>query len=38
MVGGLSSVYAFDAINRAGAVALGRDIDHGLQMMDKLLS
>jgi DNA-binding transcriptional MerR regulator/methylmalonyl-CoA mutase cobalamin-binding subunit len=38
LVGGLSSVYGFDAINRAGAVALGRDIDHGLQMMDELLS
>jgi DNA-binding transcriptional MerR regulator/methylmalonyl-CoA mutase cobalamin-binding subunit len=38
LVGGLSSVYGFDAINRAGAVALGRDIDHGLQVMDELVS
>jgi DNA-binding transcriptional MerR regulator/methylmalonyl-CoA mutase cobalamin-binding subunit len=33
LVGGLSSVYACDAITNAGAAALGRDIDHGL---DKL--
>jgi len=30
LVGGLSSVYACDAIDRAGAEALGRDIEHGL--------
>jgi DNA-binding transcriptional MerR regulator/methylmalonyl-CoA mutase cobalamin-binding subunit len=33
LVGGLSSVYACDAINRAGAEALGRDIQHGLQRL-----
>lgn len=38
LVGGLSSVYGFDAINRAGAVALGRDIDHGLKVLDEYLS
>jgi methanogenic corrinoid protein MtbC1 len=38
LVGGLSSVYGFDAINRAGAVPLGRDIVHGLQTLDELLS
>jgi len=38
LVGGLSSVYSCDAINRAGARALGRDIDHGLQMLDASLS
>jgi len=37
-VGGLSSVYACDAINRAGAVALGRDIDHGLRELAGALS
>ncbi|MBT8040798.1 MAG: MerR family transcriptional regulator [Xanthomonadales bacterium] len=37
-VGGLSSVYACDAIDKAGAVALGRDIDIGLQRLSKLLS
>jgi cobalamin-dependent methionine synthase I len=37
LVGGLSSVYGYDAINRAGAVALGRDIDHGLLTLDKAL-
>jgi len=38
LVGGLSSVYGCDAINRAGARALGRDIDHGLQMLDASVS
>lgn len=38
LVGGLSSVYACDAINRAGAVALGRDIEHGLQVISEILS
>lgn len=33
LVGGLSSVYSCDAINRAGAEALGRDIEHGMQRM-----
>lgn len=37
MVGGLSSVYACDAINAAGAEALGRDIDHGLQRLSEAL-
>jgi methanogenic corrinoid protein MtbC1 len=37
LVGGLSSVYACDAINRAGAEALGRDIDHGLQRLAEVL-
>lgn len=38
LIGGLSSVYGFDAINRAGATALGRDIDHGLQVLNESLS
>jgi DNA-binding transcriptional MerR regulator/methylmalonyl-CoA mutase cobalamin-binding subunit len=38
LVGGLSSVYGYDAINRAGAVALGRDIDHGLLALDEALA
>lgn len=38
LVGGLSSVYACDAINRAGAEALGRDIDHGLERIREILS
>jgi cobalamin-dependent methionine synthase I len=38
LVGGLSSVYACDAIGRAGAIALGRDIDHGLQELAEVLS
>lgn len=38
LVGGLSSVYACDAINRAGAEALGRDIEHGLSRIDEILS
>jgi DNA-binding transcriptional MerR regulator/methylmalonyl-CoA mutase cobalamin-binding subunit len=37
LVGGLSSVYACDAINRAGAEALGRDIEHGLQRLSEVL-
>lgn len=37
-VGGLSSVYACDAINRAGAEALGRDIDHGLRRLAEAFS
>jgi len=37
LVGGLSSVYACDAIARTGAEALGRDIDHGLQRLAELL-
>ena len=38
LIGGLSSVYACDAINRAGAEALGRDIDHGLQRLADVLA
>ena len=38
LVGGLSSVYACDAINRAGAEALGRDVEHGLARIDSILS
>jgi len=38
LVGGLSSVYAHDDINRTGAVALGRDIDHGLRTLGAALS
>jgi DNA-binding transcriptional MerR regulator len=38
LVGGLSSVYACDAINRTGAVALGRDVEHGLSRIDEILS
>lgn len=38
LVGGLSSVYACDAINRAGAEALGRDIEHGLRRLAEALS
>ena len=37
-VGGLSSVYACDAINRTGAEALGQDIDHGLARIGEVLS
>ncbi len=37
MVGGPSSVYACDAISRAGAEALGLDIEHGLQRIAELL-
>jgi DNA-binding transcriptional MerR regulator/methylmalonyl-CoA mutase cobalamin-binding subunit len=38
MVGGLSSVYSCDAINKAGAEALGRDLEHGLQRVAEILS
>ena len=38
LVGGLSSVYSCDAINRAGAEALGRDINHGLDHLKGILS
>ena len=38
LVGGLSSVYACDEINRAGAVALGRDVEHGLKRLAEVLS
>ena len=34
----LSSVYACDAINRAGAEALGRDVEHGLSRIREILS
>lgn len=36
LVGGLSSIYCCEAINRAGAEALGRDIDHGLKRIDEI--
>jgi len=38
LIGGLSSVYSCDAIDRAGAEALGRDINHGLQRLKEILS
>ena len=38
LIGGLSSVYACDAINRAGAEALGRDVEHGLSRIKEILS
>jgi DNA-binding transcriptional MerR regulator/methylmalonyl-CoA mutase cobalamin-binding subunit len=38
LIGGLSSVYACDAINRAGAEALGRDIEHGLRRLAEVLA
>lgn len=38
LIGGLSSVYSCNAINHAGAEALGRDIDHGLQRMAEVLA
>ena len=38
LVGGLSSVYACDAIDHAGAESLGRDVDHGLQRLAQILS
>jgi len=38
LIGGLSSVYACDEINRAGAEALGRDIEHGLRRLSDVLS
>jgi DNA-binding transcriptional MerR regulator/methylmalonyl-CoA mutase cobalamin-binding subunit len=37
-VGGLSSVYGCDAIARAGAEALGRDIDQGLGRLKNIVS
>jgi DNA-binding transcriptional MerR regulator len=37
-VGGLSSVYGCDAITKAGAEPLGRDIDHGLQHLQEVLA
>ena len=37
LVGGLSSVYSCDSIGRAGAEALGRDIEHGLQRLAEIL-
>lgn len=38
MVGGLASVQACGAIDRAGADTLGRDIEHGLKRIDEILS
>jgi DNA-binding transcriptional MerR regulator/methylmalonyl-CoA mutase cobalamin-binding subunit len=38
LIGGLSSVYACDSINNAGAESMGRDIDHGLQRLAEILS
>ena len=38
LIGGLASVYACDAINRAGAEALGRDVAHGLSRIREVLS
>jgi DNA-binding transcriptional MerR regulator len=38
LLGGLSAVYACDAITRAGAEVLGRDIEHGLQRLAELVS
>jgi methylmalonyl-CoA mutase cobalamin-binding subunit len=38
LIGGLASVYGCDAINRAGAIALGRDIQLGLQKLEETLS
>ncbi len=37
LIGGLSSIYACDAIRRAGAEALGRDIEHGLARLGEVL-
>ena len=36
-VGGPSSVYGCDAITKAGAEPLGRDIDHGLRRLEEVL-
>jgi DNA-binding transcriptional MerR regulator len=36
-VGGLSSVYGCDAITKAGAEPLGRDIDHGLRRLEEVI-
>ncbi|MGD8680174.1 MAG: MerR family transcriptional regulator [Lysobacterales bacterium] len=38
LVGGLASVFACEAIDRAGAEALGRDIEHGLRRLEEVLS
>jgi DNA-binding transcriptional MerR regulator len=38
LVGGMASVFACDAIGRAGAEALGRDIEHGMQRLGEVLS
>lgn len=38
LIGGLASVYSCDAINKNGAQALGRDIEHGLQVLAETLS
>jgi DNA-binding transcriptional MerR regulator len=38
LIGGLSSVYACDAIGRAGAEPLGRDIQHGLQRLGEVVN
>lgn len=38
LVGGMASVFACDAIGRAGAEALGRDIEHGMQRLGEMLS
>jgi DNA-binding transcriptional MerR regulator/methylmalonyl-CoA mutase cobalamin-binding subunit len=38
LIGGPSSVYACDAIGRAGAEPLGRDIGHGLQRLAEVLA
>jgi MerR family transcriptional regulator, light-induced transcriptional regulator len=38
LIGGLSSVYACDAITRGGAEVLGRDIEHGLQRLAEVLA
>ena len=38
LIGGLSSVYACDAIDRAGAEALGRDIEHGLLRLAEVIA
>jgi DNA-binding transcriptional MerR regulator len=37
LVGGFASVYSCDAIGRAGAEALGRDIDQGLNRLRSIL-
>lgn len=37
-VGGLSSVYSCDAIDRAGAEALGRDIEQGLSRLKEVIA
>ena len=36
-LGNSNSVYSCDGINRAGAEALGRDIEHGLQRLEEIL-